>query len=223
MAARIFEQAGQTRLQYRSGVLGSDVYCTRYESIVVARLCSGPPIDCLAYLFISPFTSTPPCTQDIFVSRSTFSLSLVKSLASRALKLPLASVSRVCWPGEQSTYYCMKKWLHEYKELVGNVSPIGLGAMFAVGRAPKVYQVSRSKSSFCPQHPKTNDFDRVLAKLRHIWPLLVENPKIFWSKIGYMLKISTNHTPGALLLARLTSYLSLARKGQGIPGFVYSV
>lgn len=70
--------------------------------------------------------------QDIFVSRSTFSLSLVKLLASRALQLSLTAVSRVCWPGERSSYH-MKKWLHEYKELVRNVIAVGLGAMLQLG------------------------------------------------------------------------------------------
>lgn len=91
--------------------------------------------------------------QDIFVSKSTFSLSLVKLLASRALKLPLASVSRVSCPAEKSTYsYHMKKWLHEYKELIGNVSSIGSRAMRTVGRGlPDVSRVTCWRSSTPPR------------------------------------------------------------------------
>ena len=45
-----------------------------------------------------------------------------------------------------------------------------------------------------------------------------------WVKNIYMLKTSRNHAPEALLLARLTSYLILAPKGQGIPfTFVHSI
>ena len=43
----------------------------------------------------------------------------------------------------------------------------------------------------------------------------------FWVKISYTQKTNTNHTPGPLLLARLTYYLILARKYQGIPDSVY--
>lgn len=87
------------------------------------------------------------------MSKSTFSLSLVKLLASRALKLPLASVSRVSCPAEKSTYsYHMKKWLHEYKELIGNVSSIGSRAMRTVGRGlPDVSRVTCWRSSTPPR------------------------------------------------------------------------
>ena len=55
----------------------------------------------------------------------------------------------------------------------------------------------------------------VTAKIRCTWPLVGQ----------YQLhdKNKYKHIPGALLQARLTSYPNLARKGQGIPDFVYSV
>ena len=48
-------------------------------------------------------------------------------------------------------------------------------------------------------------------------------PGHFPATISYIIKLSTKHTPGAPLLARQTSYLILAQKGQGTSVFFYSV
>lgn len=63
--------------------------------------------------------------QELFVSKSTFTLTLVQLMASRALNLPLESISRVGLPGEQPSYIQYMRNLREYKGRVRNVSLIG--------------------------------------------------------------------------------------------------
>ncbi|CAM9170968.1 unnamed protein product, partial [Laminaria digitata] len=92
---------------------------------------------------------------DIFVSRSTFSLSLVKLLASRALQLSLTAVSRVCWPGERSSYH-MKKWLHEYKELVRNGAAMVVHVDVPTKRKPQ-HGRGRPKSGSTSQESESTE------------------------------------------------------------------
>lgn len=75
-------------------------------------------------LYFIPYVfHTVPYVQELFVSKSTFTLNLVRLMASRALSLPLESISRLGLPGERRSYINMRN-LREYKERVHNVSLI---------------------------------------------------------------------------------------------------